>query len=164
MRKSSKGNPYHVPAGSPKGGQFTTKNNGIAIIRNRAYYDVRTQLRKGEISETAFQKIVKAQDKPSEIPVYDALINKLNTVNVSTEDDKRILFNKIVEAAGVKCNVPIRMTRGKCRTGSCKVRIYDNGDGVHKEVVSVSLSSEYDESEQIKTLYHEAYHFVQTKD
>lgn len=47
MRRSSPGNPYHVPAGSPKGGQFTSKNKGVPVYYSDEYYAQRTNERFG---------------------------------------------------------------------------------------------------------------------
>lgn len=159
-RKSSRGNPYHVPAGSPKGGQFTTKNGGVAVLRNEGYYEARTKLRKGEISEEDFRQTVKASNSPSETPKYDSFTAALKqSPDVSSPDAKRELFKSIAASAGVECNVPIRMTKGKHRTGSCKAMIKDDGAGPRKQIVGVTLSSEHDYESQVDTLYHEAYHF-----
>lgn len=161
MRKSSKGNPYHVPAGCPQGGQFTSANKQNVMVNNSdAYYEARTKFRKGEISEETYRETIKTSAKPSETPLYDSFADKLRqNPDISTPDKKKEFFKKVTSMAGVECNVPIRMTKGKNRTGSCKAQIHDDGAGTYKTIVGVTLSSQYNQNSQIDTLYHEAYHF-----
>jgi len=159
-RRSSKGNPYHVPKGSPKGGQFTTKGNGVEVVRNGDYYEAKTRLRTGEISEDTFRDMIKKENSTSRTPEYDAFVRSLpKQPDVSTIQAKRALFKQVTNAAGVECRVPIRKTKGKQKTGSCKIDIQIGGDGIRKKMKSVTLSSQYDEDRQRDTLYHEAYHF-----
>lgn len=159
-RRSSKGNPYHVPAGSPKGGQFTTKNSGIAVVHNENYYAAKTQLRKGEITEEDFQKQIKNTPAPSETPSYDMIVEGLKqNPDISTHEKKAALFTEVVSAFGSDCDVPIRKTQGRQRLGGVKFTLKPTDDGYYKEATAVTLSAKRGDNEQLDTLYHEAYHF-----
>ena len=65
-RKSSKGNPNHWPAGTPKGGQFAPKGAGQSYYRDSDYYDARTKYRNGELSKEEMDSIKKEYATPQE--------------------------------------------------------------------------------------------------
>ena len=56
QRKSSRGNPNHYPKGTPRGGQFAPKGVGMTINHSDEYYEAKTSLRNGSISEAEFEK------------------------------------------------------------------------------------------------------------
>lgn len=161
-RRSSKGNPYHVPKGSPKGGQFTSANCQNVEIRNsQQYYDAKTQLRNGEISEEEFQRVIKPV-YVSKTPSYDLFVESLpQKPDVSTHQKKTELFKKVVGYSGEKVDVPVRQTKGKQRIGCVSFALRSAyPDDVYKEAQKVTLSNYGDNySLQVDTVYHEAFHY-----
>ena len=49
--RSTRGNPYHHPAGSPKGGQFAPKGKGNRVDYDDAHYEERTAIRRRKHAE-----------------------------------------------------------------------------------------------------------------
>jgi len=66
-RRSSKGNPNHWPAGTPKGGQFAPKGAGHSYFRDDDYYEARTKFRNGEISREEMDAIKNEYASPQEM-------------------------------------------------------------------------------------------------
>lgn len=78
MRKSSRGNPYHWPAGSPKGGQFAPSNSQGLCNESYypdEYYEKKTAYRNGDMSKEEFTEYADGQ-KEYQKKMVEQLFNK----------------------------------------------------------------------------------------